>query len=72
MKKLLVLTTLLALTASTAGCHCLDRLWRGAPEQCPQPGYGSPCAPACSPCDPCAAPGPCATGACGPGPEAGY
>lgn len=49
MKKLLILTAVLLLTGSAAGCRCCPGLWRGA--------AWSPCPPVVTytdPCDPCA------------------
>ena len=56
MKKLLVLTALVMLTASAAGCRCLDWCFRGARyNPCPPATYSNPCPPY-NPCDPCATP----------------
>jgi hypothetical protein len=54
MKKLLILTAILMLTSSAAGCRCCQWLWRGAPwNACPTaPAYSEPCPPY-QPCDPC-------------------
>lgn len=66
MKKLLVLTAIAMLTASTVGCGCGRWFNRGAWSPC----YDSaPCysEPACGPCDTCATP---TYGAMTPGPGA--
>lgn len=65
MKKLLILTAVLMLTGSAAGCRCCDWLWRGAAyNPCPPAvTYGDPCPPA----DPCA-PGAIAPPVIAPGP----
>jgi hypothetical protein len=65
MKKLLILTAVLTLTSSAAGCRCCSWLWRGAAwnPYPPAATYSEPCPPS-DPCDPCAtappviAPGP--------------
>lgn len=52
MKRLIILTSVLILTAGTTGCRCCSWLWRG-PAAC-QPAavtYAQPCAPTA--CDPC-------------------
>lgn len=65
MKRLLILTAVLMLTASSVGCRCCDWMWRGAAwNPCaPMVTYGEPCPPV-DPCDPCATPAPTLT----PGP----
>ena len=52
MKKLLILTAVLMLTSSAAGCRCCDWLCRGAAyNPCPPAvTYGDPYPPA-NPCD---------------------
>jgi hypothetical protein len=65
MKKLLIVTAVLMLTGSAAGCRCCSWLWRGAAVNPYPPAatYSDPCA-TYNPCDPCAtapavvAPGP--------------
>jgi hypothetical protein len=53
MKKLLILTAVLALTGSLSGCHCLDWMCRGGRAE--QPCTPAPTmTPAYNPCDPCA------------------
>lgn len=59
MKKLLVLTAIVTLTASAIGCGLCDRFRRGA--LFPTTTAVAPdviCNP-CDPCDPCAAPATC-------------
>lgn len=54
MKKLLVLTAIVMLTASTVGCGCGRWFRRGALLPC----YSDPC------CDPCVTSDPCGSGPC--------
>ena len=60
MKKLLILTAVLMVTASAVGCRCCPWLWRGAAwnPYAPMATYSNPCPPVnpCDPCDPCATP----------------
>lgn len=62
MKKLIVLTAVVMLTASTAGCHCGRWFRRGAMvPYCPsEPACCEPCPAPCGPpatgCDACTAP----------------
>lgn len=60
MKRLLLLTALLIVTAGTTGCRCFDWLWRGSayPATVEPVMMGDPC----NPCSTTAAP----VGACGP------
>jgi len=57
MKNLLILTVVLMLTTSAAGCRCCRWPWRGAPygPSVPAATYSNPCPPY-NPCDPCATP----------------
>jgi hypothetical protein len=57
MKKLLVLTAVVMLTAGATGCRCCEWLWRGAAYEpyAPAATYTNPCPPY-NPCDPCAVP----------------
>lgn len=59
MRKLLILTALLALTSSALGCRWCDKWCRGASAD---PVIMAPA----NACDPCAAPAPCAVPACAP------
>lgn len=75
MKKLLVLTAIVMLTAGTVGCRCCDWFRRGAlfptSTVVGTEVLGDPCYSA-NPCDPCgsAAPcDPCAPGSCGTAPS---
>ena len=67
MKKLLILTAVMMLTATAGGCRMCDWFRRGSYEPCQQsaPVYSAPAYDPCaSPCaSPCAAPG-----MMGPGP----
>lgn len=60
MKKLLVLTAVVMLTAATAGCQC-DWFRRGALYPAAMPEMT-----ACDPCDPCLPQNPCDPGQPGP------
>jgi len=68
MKKLLVLTAIVMLTAGTVGCRCCDWFRRGVlfpTTTTMAPGVMSdPCCPA-NPCDPCGSAAPCDP--CAPG-----
>lgn len=68
MKKLIVLTALAALMASTVGCECCGLFRRGGWFRGCQPEAMcvDPCAPCAAPCPPLGVTGGCATGACGP------
>ncbi len=72
MKRLMILTAVLVLTAGTAGCHCCDWMFRGRAACPPSVGY-APCPAPVSACDPCGtcggAPGMVAPGMVAPGPE---
>lgn len=82
MKKLLILTAVVMLTASSVGCQCCDWLRRGgcfanASSEMSLCAPCNPCDPCIPSCDPCApgvgyvssgyAPGGCVTGNCAPG-----
>ncbi|MGD9128544.1 MAG: hypothetical protein PVH19_14295 [Planctomycetia bacterium] len=59
MKRLFIITAILALTVSSVGCRSCRWLWRGAPEN-EQPVMLNPCCPpqCAAPCDTCT-PGAC-------------
>jgi len=57
MKKLIVLTAVVMLTAGAAGCQCGRWFRRGAMLPCcPPEACCDPCCDPCNPCDPCAVP----------------
>jgi len=64
MKRLLLLTVLMVMTAALAGCRCCDWLFRGA-SATPAPAATMVVADPCDPCNPCSTGVPVG-GACAP------
>lgn len=71
MKRLIILTGVLILTASSFGCRCCEWMFRGRPACQPAAVTYGPCQAPVSACDPCGTCGPCgvSAGMVAPGPE---